>query len=79
MATRKQIEESYLKLSKHLRSVRREIHKSNKFLPEIPNGKIQDRSIFSALYRLEERVDAEFHDPLAEAIMADLRKKAGGH
>jgi hypothetical protein len=80
MATRKQTEEAYFKIRRHMEQVFDSIMEADrkKIIKDPPNDKYTEDSPYHAFHQLDDRIDRAFEKPIAEAVMLDLRKRARG-
>jgi len=80
VATRKQTEASFSKIQNLLVKLRNELLYAERVICDpTPNEKYRDESPLHSFYQLESRIDKKFHDPLANSVKRDLRKKARGY
>ena len=77
MATRKQVEESYSKICKLLRKLNNELldATNNGIMEKTDSTKYREESVFCTFWDLSCRIDKKIKDPLARAVMSEIKNR----
>lgn len=77
MATRKQVEESYGKIQGLMIRLQRELLQAQRkgIIEQIPGDKYREQSPMHPFYEMDSRIETVFKDPIARAVMSDIRQK----